>query len=155
MRFLFGLALCISAISAQAATLDMSVVDGYKEPQKFRFELKDQREQIDLRDSHSYPAAFSDPQTKKNICRDGIYHTGLLLTIRPIAEASDDGTQEVEIVGQVTSLGGLKKGVSLDCGTDYKPEIENTAFSDTTLLTKHRSKVIIIDGKYTVLLTLH
>lgn len=154
MRFLVGAALCLSAITAQAASLDVSVVEGVKEPQKFRFELKDQREQVDLRESHSYPAAFTDPKTKKNICRDGIYHTGLLLTLRPIGELAEDGTQSMEIVGQVTALAELKKGVALDCGTDHRPEIKNTAFSDTAKLTKNRSKVIIIDGQYTVLLTL-
>lgn len=153
MRVIFGLCLSAFALMANAATIDVSVIEGNHAPQKFTFALSDSREHVDLRSDNSYTAAFRDPATKKDICRDGVFRTGLLLTLRPI-EAAEKNEAPLEIVGMVTNLKGLVPGEALSCGTNHTPELETTDFSDTVVLKKTRTKFIVIDTKYTVLLTL-
>jgi hypothetical protein len=153
MRLLAALALCVSTISAQAQTLDVSVIHGVNEPVKYTFPLTEHREQIDLRESHNYHAAFTDPSTKKDICREGVYQTGLLLTLRPI-DKPVDGEVSVEIIGQISSLSDLKEENKLSCGTNFKPILANAPFSDTVRVSANKKKVVVIDNTYTVIVTL-
>ena len=152
MRVIFGLCLSAFALMANATTIDVAVIEGSHAPQKFSFVLGDNREHIDLRTDNTYAAAFRDPSTKKEICRDGVYRTGLLLTLKPI-EATDEDETALEIIGYVTNLKALVPGETLSCGTNYTPEFDTTDFSDKVVLKKNRPKVIVIDTKYTVLVT--
>jgi hypothetical protein len=46
---------------------------------------------------------LSDTATNREICREGVYKTGLLLTMRPLPK-DENGHQPVEVVGQSIKL---------------------------------------------------
>ncbi len=59
-----------------------------------------QAHELDIRDSHRYHAAFVDPATKREICRDGEYKTGLVLKLRSLPI---EGTEQpIEVLGMVS-----------------------------------------------------
>ena len=142
-----------AAFTAQAQTLEVSVIQGDNEPVKYHFPVSEHREQIDLRESHNYPVAFVDPATKREICREGFYQTGLLLTLRPI-DRTKDTELPLEVVGQISKLDQLKDGTSLRCGTNRTPVLSNKPFSDTLQLIQGRPKILVIDNSVTVIVSL-
>lgn len=151
MRWI-AMLLCLSPLVAQAATseLSVSVISGKDEPAIYNFPLDGEKHELDLRDSHSRAAAFKDEVTKREICRGAEYKTGLLLTLRSLPQA-EDGTNQVELIGQVSTLKGIKDGQQLKCGTNQEVSISNEAFSETILVQGERTKAVVIDGKYTVM----
>lgn len=151
MRWI-ALVLCLSPLAASAAAPEMtvSVVSGSNAPKAYRYPVDGDKHELDLRAIHSYDAAFEDPATKREICREGMYKTGLLLTLRALPK-TEDGNQPVEVIGQVSNFDGIKPGKTLKCGTNQEVSLSTTAFSDTVQVEKDRTKVVVIDGKYTVM----
>lgn len=152
-RLAFATALIGAAFTAQAQTLEVSVIQGDSEPVKYHIPVSDHREQIDLRESHNYPVAFVDPATKREICREGVYQTGLLLTLRPI-DRTKDAELPLEVIGQISTLDKLQDGKALTCGTDQSPVLSNKPFSDTLQLMQGRPKILVIDNAFTVIVSL-
>lgn len=147
-----ALLLFFAACSAQAATLEVAVSQGSSEPERFTYQLSDERQTLDLRDSGRYTVAIQDAVRKKQICREAEYRTGMVMTLRQV-EISEDGHYKIEIVGQVSNLKSIEEEGRLDCGVNMKPVIENTAFSDTSVIEVGRPKAMVVDGKTTLLLT--
>ncbi|KPC02213.1 hypothetical protein QO021_29130 (plasmid) [Pseudomonas amygdali pv. lachrymans] len=129
----------------------MSVVSGTEEPQAYHYTLDGNKYELDIRESHRYQAAFKDGATKRDVCREAQYKTGLLLTLRALPKAAD-GSQPVEVVGQVSTLDSLVDGSRFTCGRNQEVNMGNKAFSDTVQVEPNRTKVVVIDGKYTVML---
>lgn len=152
-RLTIAFALVAAAFTAQAQTLEVSVIQGDKEPVKYHIPVSDHREHIDLRESHNYPVAFVDPATKREICREGVYQTGLLLTLRPI-DRTKESELPLEVVGQISKLEALKDGKALACGTNQNPVLSNKPFSDTLQLIPGRPKILVIDNAVTVIVSL-
>ena len=152
MRWI-ALLLSMSAMTAHAANneLSVSVASGSDEPVLYTFPIDGARHELDLRESHTYSAAFKDPATKRDICRAGEYKTGLLLKMR-LLPVTENGAQPVEVIGQVSTLAGIKDGISLPCGVNQELNITNTAFSDTVQVERKRTKVVVVDGTYAVML---
>lgn len=146
LSLLFGVA-CVNA-----ATLDVAVSQGTHEPITYQYQLTDQRQTLDLRDSGRYTVAVRDVARKKDICREAEYRTGLVMTMRQV-ERPEKGQFKVEVVGQVSTLKALQEGAHLECGVNIQPLIENAAFSDTSVIELGKPKVLVIDGKTTLLLT--
>lgn len=151
--FVLSLSLLASA-AANAYQMDVSIVHGSAAPVKFSYPVNEIRQHADLRVSNEYMAAFTDPHTKKDICRAGMYQTGMLLTLEPKGAVSEDGLVPVEIVGQLSTLKEIKKGKTLACGTQEDVSLANKAFSDTVNLKLNKTKVVVIDTAWTVLVTL-
>lgn len=152
MRWI-GFMLCLAPFIAHAASteLQVSVASGSEEPQAYNYAMDGTKYQLDMRDSHRYQAAFKDAATKRDVCREGEYKTGLLLSLRTLPKTAD-GSQPVEVVGQVSNLEGVTDGQKLACGANQVVKMKNTAFSDTVQVEPNRTKVVVIDGKYTVML---
>ncbi|KQW19981.1 MULTISPECIES: hypothetical protein [Pseudomonas] len=148
------LALCllIGVSSANAATLDIAVSQGSHEPVTYQYQLSDQRQTLDLRDANRYTVAVQDKARKKDICREAEYRTGMVMTLRQV-EKPADGQYKVEVVGQVSTLKALEEKGRLDCGVNVLPVIDNAAFSDTSIIEVGKPKVMVVDGKTTVLMT--
>ncbi len=152
MRYI-PLLLALFAGAAQATpVMEVSVVQGASEPEKYRFDLNGKRHEIDLRESHRYAAAFHDKASKKDICRDGQYHTGLLLTLRDVPDESSDA-RAIEVIGQVSTLKKSIPGETYSCGQNTIIDIGNSAFSDTARVRPNRTKVMVIDNNWTVFVT--
>ncbi|WP_439126056.1 MAG: hypothetical protein ACNJA3_29585 (plasmid) [Pseudomonas rhizophila] len=152
MRWI-GFMLCLVPLVTQAATaeLQVSVVSGSDEPQAYHYALDGNKYELDIRESHRYQAAFKDGATKRDVCREAQYKTGLLLSLRSLPKAAD-GSQPVEVIGQVSSLVSLVDGKRFSCGQNQEVNMGNKAFSDTVQVEPNRTKVVVIDGKYTVML---
>ncbi|MCT8162814.1 hypothetical protein IYR97_25885 (plasmid) [Pseudomonas fulva] len=151
MRWI-GFTLCLLPLVAHAAPeLQVSVASGSEVPQAFKYAIDGAKYDLDLRDSHRYQAAFKDTATKRDVCREGEYKTGLLLTLRSLPKTGD-GAQPVEIIGQVSKLDGVTDGQRFSCGSNQVVKMSNQAFSDTVQVEPNRTKVVVIDGKYTVIL---
>lgn len=151
MRYL-ALSLLFGVTSVNAATLEVAVSQGTHEPTTYQYQLTDKRQTLDLRDSGRYTIAVHDAARKKDICREAEYRTGLVMNMRQV-ERPEKGQYKVEVVGQVSTLKALQEGVHLDCGVNMQPIIENAAFSDTSVIELGKPKVLVIDGKTTLLLT--
>jgi hypothetical protein len=153
---LFGL-LALTAQAAQAMPeLSITVIHGKEEPSKYRYDLNEQRREIDLRDRHRYNAAFRVPTSKEEICRDGEYHTGLMFTARYVPSAKKDGADTqypIELIGQISELKDSKPGIELSCGRNTEIEMLNRAMSDTVFVKPNKSKVVVIDNNWTIFLT--
>jgi hypothetical protein len=151
MRWI-ALMLCLSPLAANAATneLIVSVVAGSQAPTSFKYPLDGDKHELDMRVSHRYDAAFKDTATNRDVCREGMYKTGLLLTLRSLPK-DESGNQQVEVIGQVSTLDGVNPGLKLKCGTNQEVMLSNKAFSDTVRIEKNRTKVVVIDGTYTVM----
>lgn len=152
MRWI-GFMLCLAPFMAHAASTDLqvSVASGNDEPQAYNYPIDGSKSELDLRDSHRYQAAFKDNATKRDVCREGEYKTGLLLSLRTLPKSAD-GSQPVELIGQVSNLEGVTEGVKLSCGSNQVVKMSNKAFSDTVQIEPNRTKVVVIDGKFTVML---
>ncbi|MBM5458909.1 hypothetical protein H8F21_15185 [Pseudomonas sp. P66] len=152
MRWI-GFMLCLFPLVTHAAAteLQVTVASGSEEPQAFKYPIDSGKYELDLRGSHRYQAAFKDTATKRDVCREAEYKTGLLLTLRPLPKAAD-GSQPIEVIGQVSTLEGVTEGQRLSCGSHQVVNMSNKAFSDTVQVEAKRSKVVVIDGKYTVIL---
>lgn len=146
------LCLLFAVGTANAATLEVEVSQGSHVSERFTYQLTDQRQTLDLRESGRYPVAIHDKARKKDICREAEYRTGIMMTLRQV-EKPADGKYLVEVVGQVSKLNALEEKGRLDCGANVVPVIENAAFSDTSLIEVGRPKVMVVDGKTTLLLT--
>jgi hypothetical protein len=151
--------LALLALSAQAAQampqLSVTVIHGTAEPKKFTYELNEQRREIDMRASFPYSAAFRDPITKKDICRDGEYKTGLMFTARYVPSAKKDGADvlyPIELIGQISDLKDSKPGIELSCGRNTEIEMVNRAMSDTVFVKPNRPKGVVIDNNWTIFL---
>lgn len=151
MRWLTALLIFAPLVANAAQELQVSVVAGRDEPQAYRFPLNDTKQKLDLRDKHRYQAAVKDNARKREICTEAEYKTGLLLTVRALPQGTD-GVQQVEVVGQVSDLDSVVDGVTLSCGTNQVVKMNHQAFSDTVQIEPNRTKIVVIDGKYTVLL---
>ncbi|MGE8065175.1 hypothetical protein [Pseudomonas sp. NPDC089569] len=151
MRWI-ALLLCLSPLvaSAEASKMTVSVVSGSNAPKSYNYPVDADKHVLDLRAIHRYDAAFEDPATKRQICREGMYKTGLLLTLRALPKTAD-GSQPVEIIGQVSNFNGITPGKILKCGTNQEVSLSTTAFSDTIQVEKDRTKVVAIDGSYTIM----
>jgi len=57
-RLTVASALVAAAFTAQAQTLEVSVIQGDNEPVKYHIPVSDHREHIDLRESHNYPSSI-------------------------------------------------------------------------------------------------
>lgn len=147
-----ALSLLFGVGSVNAATLDVAVSQGTHEPTNYQYQLTDQRQTLDLRDSGRYTVAVHDAARKKDICREAEYRTGLVMTMRQVEQPAK-GQFKVEVVGQVSTLKSLQEGSHLECGINIQPIIENAAFSDTSVIEIGKPKVLVIDGKTTLLLT--
>lgn len=137
---------------AQAATLEVNVTQGGSEPKAYTYKLSDQRQALDLREPTRYTLAVHDKARGKDICREAEYKTGMLVTLKQL-EKMGEGQYKIEVVGQSSTLKTVEEGVKLSCGTNERPIIENTGFSDTSVLDVTRPKVLVIDGKTTLILT--
>ena len=76
----------------------------------------------------------------------------MVMTLRRV-ESEDPDSYKVEVVGQVSNLKGIESKEQLGCGVNMQPVIENAAFSDTSVLVAGKPKVLVVDGKTTLLLT--
>jgi len=144
--------LLIAGGSANAATLEVAVSQGSQEPESYTYQLSDERQTLDLRESARYTVAVQDKARKKDICREAEYRTGMVMTLRQVEEAGE-GQYKVEVVGQVSNLKSIEEKGALSCGANMVPLIENAAFSDTSMIEVGKPKVMVIDGKTTLLLT--
>jgi len=144
--------LLIAGGSANAATLEVAVSQGSQEPESYTYQLSDERQTLDLRESARYTVAVQDKARKKDICREAEYRTGMVMTLRQVEEAGE-GQYKVEVVGQVSNLKSIEEKGALSCGPNMVPLIENAAFSDTSMIEVGKPKVMVIDGKTTLLLT--
>jgi xanthine dehydrogenase iron-sulfur cluster and FAD-binding subunit A len=151
MRFQ-ALILGFLAGTANAASLEVAVSEGGNEPLKFSYPLTNVRQTLDLRDSGRYTVAIKDKARGKEICREAEYRTGMVMTLRRV-DSEDPGSYKVEVVGQVSSLKAIERKEQLGCGVNMQPVIENAAFSDTSVLLPGKPKVMVVDGKTTLLLT--
>lgn len=151
MRWLSALLIFAPLLANAAQELQVSVVVGRDEPQAYRFPLTDTKQRLDLREKHRYHAAAKDKARKREVCTEAEYKTGLLLTLRAFPQGAD-GAQQVEVVGQVSNLDSVTDGVALSCGTNQVVKMSHQAFSDTVKIEPNRTKIVVIDGKYTVLL---
>jgi xanthine dehydrogenase iron-sulfur cluster and FAD-binding subunit A len=138
--------------TANAASLEVAVSQGGNEPQKFSYPLTSERQTLDLRDSGRYTVAIKDKTRGKEICREAEYRTGMVMTLRRV-DGDDPDSYKVEVVGQVSNLKALDRREQLACGVNMQPVIENAAFSDTSVLVAGKPKVLVVDGKTTLLLT--
>ena len=154
---LIGL-LALAAQAAQATPqLTISVIHGKSEPSTFKYELNEQRREIDVRSQHSFDAAFHDPITKSDICRKGEYSTGLMLTARYVPSAKQDPADPrypIEIIGQISELKDTKPGKELSCGRNTEIEMVNRALSDTLFVIPDRPKGVVIDNDWTIIFTI-
>lgn len=152
MRWI-AMLLCLTPLAVSAATneLVVSVVEGNREPVAYKYPLDGDKHELDLRDSHRYDAAFKDPATSREVCREGVYKTGLLLTMRSLPK-DENGNQPVEVIGQVSTFDGVKPGQKLKCGTNQEVRLSNTAFSDTVQIGQSKTRAVVIDGTYTVMM---
>lgn len=148
-----ALCLLVGVGTANAATLDIAVSQGSHEPVTYQYKLSDQRQTLDLRDSNRYTVAVQDKARNKDICREAEYRTGMVMTMRQV-ENPAAGQYKVEVVGQVSTLKNLEQKGRLDCGVNQLPVIDNAAFSDTSIIEVGKPKVMVVDGKTTVLMTL-
>lgn len=148
------LALCLllAGGTVNAATLEIAVSHGSHEPESYSYQLSDQRQTLDLRESTRYTVAVQDKSRKKDICREAEYRTGMVMTLRQV-EMAGEGQYKVEVVGQVSNLKSLEEKGELSCGVNMVPLIENAAFSDTSLIEVGKPKVMVVDGKTTLILT--
>ncbi|HHH9441210.1 TPA: hypothetical protein ACP32N_003147 [Pseudomonas aeruginosa] len=138
--------------AAAANQAEVSVIVGRNEPVVFNVPLDGELHAMDLRDSHSYSAAFTDPATKREICRDGEYKTGLVLSLRSLPNEGDD--QPLEVVGMVTTLTSITNGAALKCGINQEVKLANRSLSEMLRLVPNKTKPMVIDGKWTVLVRL-
>lgn len=154
MRWI-GFMLCLAPLLAQASSEDLkvSVASGANEPVAYKYSTDGSKYDLDLRVSHRYQAAFKDTATKQEVCREAEYKTGLLLKLRALPKEAD-GSQPIEVIGQVSALDGISEGDRLKCGTNQVVNMSNKAFSDTVRVEPNRTKAVVIDGKYTVMLSL-
>lgn len=149
---LTALALFFAACTANAASLEVSVTQADSAPEKFSYHLNGSKQVLDLRESKTFNAAFKD-KAGRDLCRPGLYRTGMIMTMQDVEKVSDND-YKIEIVGQVTTLNGMKSGTKLSCGTNEEPQLNSRAFSDTTVLTVDRTKALVIDKSTTLLITL-
>lgn len=152
MRYTF-LILMLAAGTASAAQLDIAVSEGAMKPQTYSYSLSGESQTLDLRDSNRYNVAFLDKGRGKEICRQAEYRTGTMLSMREL-EHEEDESYKVEIIGQISKLLFMDEGVQLACGVNQAPKLEIRAFSETTELQADRTKVLVIDGTTTLLLTI-
>ena len=138
--------------TANATTLEVEVSQGSHETERYTYQLTDERQTLDLRESGRYTVAIQDKIRAKEICREAEFRTGIMMTLRQV-EKPAHGKYLVEVVGQVSKLKRLEEKEHLDCGTNMVPIIENAAFSDTSLIEVGRPKAMVVDGKTTLLLT--
>ncbi|EPJ5561938.1 hypothetical protein ACQYZY_26990 [Pseudomonas aeruginosa] len=143
----------LTPLAVQAATeeLNVTIASGSVEPVVYRYPLDQERREIDLRQSGRYHVAFKDTATKKVICREAQYKTGLSLTLKPLPK-EDGAAQKVEVIGLVTKLAGVKDGERFSCGINQEVSLSHQDFSDTVVVEENRTKAIVIDGVYTVIL---
>lgn len=147
-----ALCLLFAVGTANATTLEVEVSQGSHESERYTYQLTDERQTLDLRESGRYTVAVQDKVRKKEICREAEYRTGIMMTLRQV-EKPADGKYRVEVIGQVSNLKSLDEKEHLACGTNMVPVIENTAFSDTSLIEVGRPKAMVVDGKTALLLT--
>lgn len=148
-----ALLLLLAVGSANAATLEVAVSQGTEKPMLYTYQLTGERQTLDLRDSDRYTVAIHDSARKKDICRDAEYRTGMVMNLRDV-EKPENGKYKIEIVGQVSHLKSITVQGTLDCGSNMVPVIENTAFSDTSVITVGQQKAMVVDGKTTLLLNI-
>ena len=144
--------LMLACGTASAATLEVTVTEKLSSPVKYSYELNGTKHKLDLRDAHRYQVAVHDEVRKKDICRDAEYRTGLMMTFNDVNTRS---TQEyiIEVVGQISSLDEVEITDRLACGPNQAPKLVHRAFSDTSAIKPGKSKVIVIDGDTTLLLS--
>ncbi len=131
----------------------VSVTEGDKHSYNSHYELTEARHSIDLRDSHPYHVALKDKARGRDVCREADYRTGLYLTFRDTGERTEDA-YNIEVIGQVSSVNSVSPGETLSCGQNTIVELGTKAFSDTSLIQVGKPKVIVIDNKWTVLVTI-
>lgn len=151
IKCLLPLLLAFSGAAA-ASQAQVSVIVGTNEPESFLVPLDGQIHEMDLRDAHRYSAAFVDPATKREICRDGEYKTGLVLKMRSLP--NEGAEQPLEVVGMVTTLSSITNGAALKCGTNQEVNLANRSLSEMLRLAPNKTKPMVIDGKWTVLIKL-
>lgn len=145
--------LLLASLSANAATLEVSVAEGNQKPQKYTYTLNGERQRLDLRESHRYNVAFQDKASRKEICREAEYRTGLVVALRDVEKVGE--TQyKMEVIGQLTNLDGIVNGEAISCGVNQSPSLSNRAFSDTSVLEVNKTKVLVVDRTTTLLLTI-
>ncbi len=150
MKFL-PLALSFMAITAQAASLDVVVSEDNLPVRSFNYVMRDDLQTLDLREQHYYDAAFHDPVTKKDICRPGLYMTGLQVAFKSVPKSP----ASVELLGNVSSVKSITDGAKLSCGTHQVVDMKNQAFSQFVDLKPLRPKALVIDKKWTLIITLN
>ncbi|MPQ69254.1 hypothetical protein [Pseudomonas sp. MWU12-2323] len=148
-----ALLLLFAVGSANAATLEVAVSQGSNEPKSYTYQLNGESQTLDLRDSTRYTVAVEDKVRKKDICREAEYRTGMVMTIRDV-EKPAKGQYKIELVGQLSNLKALEEKGKLDCGVNMVPIIENSAFSDSSVIEEGKTKVLVVDEKTTLLLTI-
>jgi hypothetical protein len=151
MRYKALLLLCAVG-TANAATLEVVVSRGSYEPETYTYHLNGEQQTLDLRESDRYPVAIEDKSRKKDICREAEYRTGMVMAFRDV-EKPAAGQYKIEVVGQVSHLKALEEKGRLGCGPNMVPVIDNTAFSDTSLIEVGRQRVMVVDEKTTMLMT--
>jgi hypothetical protein len=147
-----ALLLLFAVGSANAATLEVVVSRGSYEPESYTYQLKGEPQTLDLRESDRYTVAVEDKSRKKDICREAEFRTGLVMTLRDVDKPAT-GQYKIEFVGQVSHLKSLEEKGRLDCGANMVPVIENSAFSDTSVIEVGKQRVMVVDEKTTLLLT--
>lgn len=152
MRFAPLLLLAFAGLAQATSVMEVTVIEGTQVPVKYRFDMDGSRHELDLRDSHRYNAAFNDPATKKDICRESEYRTGLILTLRDMPEYAG-AERQIELVGQVSKLKSLTPGSTLSCGQNTVVDMENKAFPEITVVKQNRTKVLVIDNSWTVFIS--
>lgn len=140
--------------SVSAATLDVTVTEKHAKPVRYSFALDGTKHKLDLRDAARYTVAVKDEVRNKEICREAEYRTGLLLSLNDISTRST-GEYVVEVIGQISDLSSLETTGRLSCGANQKPLINHRAFSDTSSIEPGKSKVLVIDGNTTLLLSIN
>jgi hypothetical protein len=148
-----ALFLLLAAGSTNAASLEISVSQGNHEPEFFTYNLTDQPQTLDLRESERYTVAMKDIVRGKEICREAEFRSGMIISLR-LVDKPADGQYKVEVIGQISNLKSIDEKERLSCGVNQVPVIENLAFSDTLLVEASKTKVMVVDGTTTLLLTI-
>tara|TARA_R110002124_G_scaffold128157_10_gene288637 strand:+ start:10694 stop:11158 length:465 start_codon:yes stop_codon:yes gene_type:complete len=152
MRYLL-LTLLLAASASNAAHLELTVSEGQTQPTTYTYPLSGDLQSLDLRSDHRYDVAIKDDVRNKEICREADYRTGMMLSLRYV-DPSPEGKYQIEILGQISSLSSIDVDATLSCGVNQTPTLEYLAFSETSILEIDKTKVLVIDGQTTLLLTI-
>ncbi|WGK63406.1 hypothetical protein QAO71_17850 (plasmid) [Halopseudomonas sp. SMJS2] len=144
----------MSGYAYAVPVVEVSVSQGDSHIYHSYTELTAGRHSIDLRDAIPYQIAVKDQVRNRDICRESDYRPGLFLTFRDTGEGTD-GSYNMEVIGQVSSLKSMTPGEILSCGQNTVVEMETKAFSDTSQIQVGKPKVIVIDNSWTVLVTIN